>query len=513
MTNLAFPPIPVSFDDDERLGAQITLLAGQINAATHRLLKLIAEFDQRKAWSGGGTVRSCAHWLNWKCGIALVAAREKVRVANALLALPLIDAAFATGEISYSKVRAMTRVATARNEDYLLHIARYGTASHVEGVVRRYRKVQQQNVEAVEHRQDNERQLVYYQDDDGMWIIHAKLPPEAGALVVKAIEAVAAPEQERRQTAQREEAVKKNDDENDSAGSFSDAVEAEAPAGFRELLSHTRADALVTITEHFLATCGTHARWRGLKGSERCQVVLHVDINTLRQSGKEPGPQHEHCHLDEKPWVSPTTARRLCCDASLVTVLHDNNGKVLNVGRRSRSVPAPIGRALRERDRTCRFPGCCEARYTDVHHIHHWADGGETSLDNLVTLCRYHHRQLHAGSYSIAVQKRGLAAHLVFTTPSGRRIEESVFPQFPRDSAESSRCALQAVAPSVTTTTCITQWHGESCDHGMAIDALLWRDSLKSERTIEAYPVENVRPKEEKNDRKRAMTPLPRRLT
>ena len=162
MTNLAFPPIPASFDDDERLGAQITLLAGQINAANHRLMKLIAEFDQRKAWSGGGTVRSCAHWLNWKCGIALVAAREKIRVANALTALPLIDAAFAAGEISYSKVRAMTRVATAQNEDYLLHIARHGTASHVEGLVRRYRKVRQQDDEALECRQHSERQLVYY---------------------------------------------------------------------------------------------------------------------------------------------------------------------------------------------------------------------------------------------------------------------------------------------------------------------------------------------------------------
>jgi len=478
MTNLAFPPIPASFDDDEGLGAQITLLAGQINSANHRLLSLIAEFDQRKAWGGGGTVRSCAHWLNWKCGIALVAAREKVRVAQALTALPLIDAAFAAGEVSYSKVRAMTRVATPQNEDYLLHIARHGTASHVEGLVRRYRKVQQQEAdEALERRQDSERQLVYYQDDDGMWIIHAKLPPEAGALVVKAIEAVAAPEQEERQTAQRAEAVETNDEESDSAESFSETAEAEAPTGFQELLSHTRADALVTITEHFLATCGNRGQWRGLKGSERCQVVLHVDIHTLRDNGKEPGPQHEHCHLDEKPWVSPTTARRLCCDASLVTVLEDENGQVLNVGRRSRTVPAPIGRALKERDKTCRFPGCCEARYTDSHHIQHWADGGETSLDNLVTLCRYHHRQLHTGSYSIAVQKRGLDAHFVFTTPSGKQIEDSVFPQFPRDSAESSAAVLRRLAPSVTASTSITWWQGESCDYGMAIDALLWRDS------------------------------------
>ena len=84
MTNLAFAHLPSCVDDDETLGLQITLLAGQINAANHRLLQMIAEFDRRKAWSGGGTVRSCAHWLNWKCGIALGAAREKVRVAHCL---------------------------------------------------------------------------------------------------------------------------------------------------------------------------------------------------------------------------------------------------------------------------------------------------------------------------------------------------------------------------------------------------------------------------------------------
>jgi hypothetical protein len=128
MTNLALPPLHAR-TDDETLAHEITLLAGQINAANHCLLKLIAEFDRRKAWSGGGTVRSCAHWLNWKCGIALGAAREKVRVARCLETLPLIDASFAAGEISYSKVRAMTRVATARNEDFLLRIAQHGTAN------------------------------------------------------------------------------------------------------------------------------------------------------------------------------------------------------------------------------------------------------------------------------------------------------------------------------------------------------------------------------------------------
>jgi len=195
MISPASPPLIVAVDDED-LGQQITLLAGQINAANHRLLKLIAEFDTRKGWVADGTIPSCAFWLNWKCGIATSAAREKVRVAHALEVLPQIDAAFAAGEISYSKVRAMTRVATAENEDYLLMIARHGTASHIEKLVRKYRSVQAKSGGDQEAEQAQARQLSYYQDDDGMWVIHAKLPAEEGSLVVKAIEAVARRAQE-----------------------------------------------------------------------------------------------------------------------------------------------------------------------------------------------------------------------------------------------------------------------------------------------------------------------------
>jgi hypothetical protein len=340
MTNLALPSVP-SFDDKvEILGRQITLLAGQINAANHRLLKLIAEFDRRKGWCSDGTVRS--HWLNWKCGIALVAAREKVRVARCLEELPLIDAAFAAGEISYSKVRAMTRVATPENEEYLLYIAHYGTASHVEQV----------DDTIAEGEQERKKDLVYYQDSDGMWIIHARLPAEAGSLVVKAIEAVATPEQEKKQAEIQEK---------DSAESFSEEVEQQEPVLFRELLSHTRADALVSISEH----------------------------------------------------------------------------------------------------------------------LKHWADGGETSLDNLVTLCRYHHRQLHQGGFNITVEKSDEEHQLVFTTPSGRNIESSFFPQFENDSAESFSDILDTIAPEVGSTTCVTHWTGEDCDYGMVIDGLLYRDARR----------------------------------
>jgi predicted restriction endonuclease len=460
MTNLALPPLPVLIDDNETLGQEITLLAGQINAANHRLLKMIAEFDSREGWSGGGTVRSCAHWLNWKCGIALGAGREKVRVAHALEELPLIDAAFASGEISYSKVRAMTRVATPENEDFLLRIAQHGTASHVEKAVAKYRSVQTNDADAAERKQGNDRKLVYYRDQDGMWVIHAKLPPEAGAMVIKAIEAVANPV----------------DEEDVSAETSSEALQQQEKTRYQELLDHTRADALASIAEHFLASANETTALQALKGSERCQLVLHVDINTLRQHHSESSPCHEHCHMEDKHWISPNTARRLSCDTSLITVLEDAQGRVLNIGRKTRTVPSNISRALSLRDKTCRFPGCCESRYIDAHHIRHWADGGETSLDNLVTLCRYHHRQLHSGSFSIRAVKTSAGQELQFTTPSGREIESSLFPQFARVSAETSRRALLAIAPEVDSTTAVTRWRGEDCDYGMVVEGLLGRD-------------------------------------
>ena len=198
-----------------------------MSVGSHSLLTLIAEFDERKGWSGDGTTRSCAHWLNWQCGIALGAAREKVRVARCLQKLPLIDASFASGEISYSKVRAMTRVATPENEDFLLMIARYATASHVEKVVAKYKSVQITNEDAREREQENERKLVYFQDQDEMWVIHAKLPPEAGALVVKAIEAVATPAQlEKQQQLQEPQKSVSAETSGDALGHAAPAVDA-----------------------------------------------------------------------------------------------------------------------------------------------------------------------------------------------------------------------------------------------------------------------------------------------
>ena len=469
---------PDHTDKGHQLGEEITLLAGQLDAGSYRMLHLIAQFDDSKAWCGAGTVRSCAHWLNWKCGIALGAAREKVRVAHCLPKLPLICESFASGEISYSKVRAMTRVATPQNEDFLLVIAQHGTASHMEKVVGKYQNVRH-TIEGESDREEidqrNARKLVYYQDEDGMWVIHAKLPPEEGSLVVKAIEAVATPVQEKKQEEKQEEIKEMGVSAETPPGEVDESDE----GNHRDTFQHARADALVTMAEHLLATSEKNTQFQGLKGSERCQIVLHVDINTLRRQGQATCDANQHCHLDDKQWISPKTARRLACDASLITVLENEQGHVLNIGRRARTVPASIKRALAVRDKTCVFPGCCESRYLDSHHIKHWADGGETSLANLATMCRYHHRLLHKGAFAMRVESScelPAGSRLVFSTPSGKEIETSFFPQFPALAAAHGEEPLRDAAPTVNSHTCVPHWAGEHCDYGMAVDALLKRD-------------------------------------
>ncbi len=167
---------------------ELLTLTGHLNAATHRWLVLLAEFDTRNAWNGGGT-QSCAHWLNWKCGIDIGAAREKVRVAHALAKLPKISTSMARGELSYAKVRALTRVADAATEEMLLMIARHGTADHVEKTVRAFRRAKEAEELTREAQQQVNRFLSYSYDDDGSLILKARLPAETGALVLKALHA------------------------------------------------------------------------------------------------------------------------------------------------------------------------------------------------------------------------------------------------------------------------------------------------------------------------------------
>ena len=172
-------------DELDRLGNQIAELCAHLDAATARLLDLIREFDARGGWNTG--FRSCAEWLSWRVGFAPGAAREHVRVARALDTLPRLSQALARGELSYSKVRELTRVATPDTEDRLLAVGRAGTAEHVERIVRGWRRMDHKAEAREAARQYRSRALHVYQDEDGTVTVRGRLAPEVGALLMKAL--------------------------------------------------------------------------------------------------------------------------------------------------------------------------------------------------------------------------------------------------------------------------------------------------------------------------------------
>ncbi len=419
---------------------EITELSAHINAATYRLLTLIREFDERHGWSGAG-LKSCAHWLNWKCGIALGAAREKVRVAHTLQDLPLISSALHSGRISYSKVRAMTRVATPQNEDYLMMIADHGTASHVERLVRNYRKVKRNEALERDNQHHALRELNWYIDDDGSYVLKARLSPEQGARITQALDAAT--------SAIREEQLNAAED-----------VSAETP-----IAAH-RADALERIGDLYLS--GALATEEVIvKGGDRSTLHIHTDINTLQAHGD--GAESE---LASGGCVSAETSRRLACDCAVVHWLDDADGITLNIGRRSRSIPPAIRRALDRRDSGCRFPGCTARHYVDAHHVRHWADGGETRLDNLLLLCRHHHRLVHEGGYGLEMDT---ANEPIFTGPNGKVIANGPDTRF-RGNVFTLATANRREHIQIGADTVVPRWYGDNMDDAMAVEGLIRRE-------------------------------------
>ncbi|MDZ7644987.1 MAG: DUF222 domain-containing protein [Woeseiaceae bacterium] len=386
------PNLHPKYVNSEKLGAKITELCGYLYAGTYRLLVMIREFDEQGYWELPG-LHSCAHWLNIQCGIGMNAAREKVRVARALADLPKISAAFSRGELSYSKVRAMTRVANTDNEDYLLMIARHGSAWHMETLIAKYRRASRDMEAATAVAQNAARECTVFYEHDGSLVIKARFPADQGELVVKALEHA----MERRFR---------------ESGGFepADAVQDTRPAKpEREPASRRRADALADVAETYLAA--DHAV---SATADRFQVVVHVGADTLNAEPEgdagvtaETSPLSDLAHLEHGPHVSAETARRVACDGGIVRLVENDDGVPLSIGRKSRAIPPAIRRALTARDGGCRFPGCTNTRFVDGHHVKHWADGGETSLDNLVLLCRHHHRLVHEGAFVASMAQTG----------------------------------------------------------------------------------------------------------
>ena len=383
----------------EDLDRQILTLSVQMNADQYRFLVLIRQFDERAGWLKWG-LTSCAQWLAWRCDLGISAAREKVRVAHALKVLPKIARAFESGTLSYSKVRAVTRVATRGNEGDLLAFASRHTAHNVEAHCRQLRNVQPTStIEA--NRNHAGRCLRLWRDEArGVMTITVELPMEQGELVDRAL---------------------------------SQAMESqpsqEAVEFASESLAARQADALVRVAKESLCGRAVDASSVHASSADLYQVVVHVDESALRA---EEG-------LSDVP---AETARRLCCDGSVVGMVHgEEQATPLSVGRKQRTVSTSIRRALWARDRGCVFPGCHHQRFVDAHHVKHWAKGGETTLENLVLLCDAHHRLVHEGGFGIAKDHQ---ARWYFKRPDGRAVPASGY----RREDVVDECLSKATKPS-----------------------------------------------------------------
>ena len=459
-------PYPDPFDDPDtivELEDRILVLSTHIEVAGHRLLQLVAEFDARRGWELGGHA-SCAHWLAARAGLDLGTAREKVRVARALEDLPETSAWLGLGRISFSQARALTRVATPDDEAELLEAAHGMTTARIERMVRGWRMKSAADAVARDEERQRSRSFSIVPDLDGMYVVRGRLTPEQGAVLMRAIEAAGDVLFREETHGQAYEARVQVSDLGHQANRIPCGGHVpgtgHVPQASRTSLdtqaaaARRRADAVALLAECALGA-GFGARRQGVEaagpetvaappesvslvdaqvaaaadpadapaspsplassGSRagRYQVMLHVEMNALRKDDPTCGAGCSH--LDDGIRVSHETSRRLSCDAAVVPLFLDDEGRISDAGHARRVVNPTLRRALDARDRGCRFPGCGRG-HTEAHHIHHWADGGETSLDNCVLLCRYHHRLLHEGGWSMQLLPGG---RLVFLDPRG----------------------------------------------------------------------------------------------
>jgi hypothetical protein len=410
---------PLTDPDDElfALGERCARAYMQADALQYQAMRYLAEFHHRRGWQDTG-YGSTAEWLAWRIGIKPGPARERLRTALALEQLPETSEAMKQGDLSFTKVRALTRVATPDNEAVLLEFARAGSASNLERVVRGWKTLDRKSEVTAEQIRHRSRRFSAFVDDDGMVVVTGRLDPEVGALFMRAVEAAT--------DALYREGVR-------SKEARSDTREEHTPADLDETKpEQRRADAVGLLAERALAAGFGDGDRRGkgrgkgnengggsgdapISGSraERYQVMLHVDPETLKEEG-DPGQSE----LEDGTRVSAATSRRVACDAGLVKVAHASDGQVLGASRRNRTVAPSIRRALEARDRGCRFPGC-GLRFTEAHHVKHWADGGETNLRNLVLLCRTHHRAVHEGGVTVCIDR---TQQVVFFTPRGKAL-------------------------------------------------------------------------------------------
>jgi hypothetical protein len=422
----------------EELGQEIASLSAHLDAATHRLLECIRRFEEANGWHEQGAL-SCAHWLAWRVGWDPATAREKVRVARALGRLPAIDGALRLARLSYAKVRALTRVATPENEAKLLEMALLATGAQLERLCRGYREVLDgERAPTPEERSVRQRLL-----PGGMVKLELVLEPDEADLILRAIE--------------RAREVREDPGAPGAPAAEVSSEPARSAGVSAETCWPTRADGAVQLAESFLAgnpVTGT--------GGERFQVMVHLEQDVLGPDGAWAGT------LEDGTRVSAETLRRVACDCGLLATGGD--GQALNIGRRARTIPPAIRRALMVRDRGCAFPGCTYTRFLHGHHVKHWLHGGETSLENLLMLCTFHHHLVHEGGWTVSA---GVEGDFVLHSPAGKLVAAEPQRELAGDTVDWLREWAYERTLDLGPEVNMPQWDGKTPDYDCAVASLL----------------------------------------
>lgn len=345
-------------------GRRIIELSAHKNVIDHAILTELREFDRDREWERDGAT-SCAAWMGWKLGAGPKSAQERLRVARALGDLPILDDAMRRGLLSYTQLRAITRIATPENEADLLLLAQNTAGGQLEKIVRfiRDRVAADQGVIP-----EQALRLAFDTLRDGSQELRLRMRPEQALTMWKGVSAM------------------------------------------KELSGDTKmtdVDAVVALVER--ATAPPDAQ--GIV-SKQVETLLIVDEAALREAVR---PADARCELEDGTPIPAETARRLSCDSPVRKVKLREDGTPLDVGRRTRRVSKRLFKALMLRDGGCSFPGCTHRAFLDAHHIEHWSRGGATTEANLTLLCRRHHRYVHEGGFRVVASSHGP----LFYSPTG----------------------------------------------------------------------------------------------
>ncbi|WP_289019819.1 HNH endonuclease signature motif containing protein [uncultured Ornithinimicrobium sp.] len=461
-------------DDLDALGDEIAQLAGQIAAATARFLALLGRFDEQGGWAGPG-IRSLAHWLSWRAGMSLRTARDHVRVARSLRSLPQTAQAFGKGELSYSKVRAISRVATQETEPELVALARNAPAAHVERITAGLRTVAAEEERRQERssRPDPEpgqpprpsdpppQSLQWRWDEDsGDLVVWGRFGPADGRRLLAAL---TRSELERIRTVVHEPGEVPDPEVDPDAGAAPHPGEPRGESVDRTAPPPGQAGpALLALAEI------------GLSAQEAPMLASSAEVVFVHRQDPVGG---EGCSAEQQPWVvapddgpalDDGTAEEVLCGADSRCVLRDAEGAVLAFGRRRRRFSTAQLKALRLRDGGCRTPGCGRTRFLHAHHVVFWSRGGATDLDNAVLLCGACHRAVHLGQLVV----RALGRQRFEFRDAGGEVLAPAPPMFGRADA--------ILADRIITPRTVTGgWGGEPLDNSLVTSMLIaqWRVS------------------------------------